>query len=68
MAEIFPASVIENWQLGAQQRLDPPLPTTVGFIAAVQARRRAVMYGCTGRAGRDGISCGAPRPLQRCEQ
>ena len=23
---------------GAQQRLDPPLPTTVGFIAAVQAR------------------------------
>ena len=24
--------------LGAQQRLDPPLPTTVGFIAAVQAR------------------------------
>jgi hypothetical protein len=53
---------------GAQQRLDPPLPTTVGFIAAGSGPRRAVMYGCTGRAGRDGISCGAPRPLQRCEQ
>jgi hypothetical protein len=39
MAKIFPASVIENWQLGARgSALDPPLPTTVGFIAAIQAR------------------------------
>jgi hypothetical protein len=30
---------------GAQQRLDPPLPTTVGFIAAGSGPRRAVMYG-----------------------
>jgi hypothetical protein len=29
---------------GAQQRLDPPLPTTVGFIAAGSGPRRAVIW------------------------
>jgi hypothetical protein len=41
------------------------------MITTKKARReprRAVMNGCMGPAGRVGISCGAPRPLQRCEQ
>jgi hypothetical protein len=66
MAEIFPASVIENWQLGRAAAPRPAAAHDGRLHCCRSGPRRAVMYGCTGRAGRDGISCGAPRPLQRC--